>query len=172
MSYKLWHTMFMVAASALMPDLDTLQADALKAIIIAQQLQILSNDNEIEHLKLLVAKLRRMQFGRRSEKVTRQIEQLELKLEELEVNRAEVTAPIESETPAEDASSPAKVPDRRRRPLPDHLQRKVHTHMPVVDNCPDCGGALKKLGEDASEVLAYALCGSGEETSETPACPT
>jgi transposase len=155
MSYKLWHTMFMVAASALMPDLDTLQADALKAIIIAQQLQILSNDNEIEHLKLLVAKLRRMQFGRRSEKVTRQIEQLELKLEELEVNRAEVTAPSESETPAEDASSPAKVPDRRRRPLPDHLPRKVHTHKPVVDNCPDCGGALKKLGEDASEVLEY-----------------
>jgi len=107
MSYKLWHTMFMVAASATMPDLDTLQADALKAIIVAQQLQILSNDNEIEHLKLLVAKLRRMQFGRRSEKVTRQIEQLELQLEELEVNRAEVTVPSESEPPATAASSPA-----------------------------------------------------------------
>jgi transposase len=64
----------MVAATATMPDLDTLQPDALKAIIAAQQLQLLSNDNEIEHLKLLVAKLRRMQFGRRSEKVTRQIE--------------------------------------------------------------------------------------------------
>jgi len=47
-----------------------------------QRLQILSNDNEIEHPKLLVAKLRRMQFGRRSEKVTQQIEQLELKLGE------------------------------------------------------------------------------------------
>jgi hypothetical protein len=59
--------MFMVAASATMPDLDTLQPDALKAIIVAQQLQLLSNDNEIEHLKLLVAKLRRMQYGRRSD---------------------------------------------------------------------------------------------------------
>ena len=155
MSYKLWHTMFMVAASATMPDLDTLQPDALKAIIVAQQLQILSNDNEIEHLKLLVAKLRRMQFGRRSEKVTRQIEQLELQLEELEANRAEVTAPSESEPPAQAASSPAKALDRRRRPLPDHLPRKVHTHMPAADNCPDCGGTLKKLGEDASEVLEY-----------------
>jgi len=155
MSYKLWHTMLMVFASATMPDLDTLQADALKAIIVAQQLQILSNDNEIEHLKLLVAKLRRMQFGRRSEKVTRQIEQLELQLEELEVNRAEVTAPSESEPPAKTASSPANIPDRRRRPLPEHLPRKVQTHMPVVDNCPDCGGTLKKLGEDASEVLEY-----------------
>ena len=27
--------------------------------------------------------------------------------------------------------------------------------MPAADNCPDCGGTLKKLGEDASEVLEY-----------------
>jgi|GEM_PF-5776865 len=46
-------------------------------------------DQGIEHLKLLIAKLRRMQFGRRSEKVDRQIEQLELRLEDLEANRAE-----------------------------------------------------------------------------------
>lgn len=142
--------MFMVAASATMPDLDTLQPEALKAIIVAQQLQILSNDNEIEHLKLLVAKLRRMQFGRRSEKVTRQIEQPELQLEELEAKRVEDTAQTESQPPAQDATSPAKTPDRRRRPLPDHLPRKVHTHMPAAENCADCGGALKKLGEDAS----------------------
>ncbi|SOZ72634.1 protein of unknown function (plasmid) [Cupriavidus taiwanensis] len=38
---------------------------------------------EIEHLKLLIAKLRRMQFSRRSEEPDRQIEQLELRLEEL-----------------------------------------------------------------------------------------
>ena len=155
MSYKLWHTMFMVATSVTMPDLDTLQPEALKAIIVAQQLQILSNDNEIEHLKLLVAKLRRMQFGRRSEKVTRQIEQLELKLEELEANRAEDAAQTESQPPATAASSLVKTADRRRRPLPEHLPRKVQTHMPAVDNCPDCGGTLKKLGEDASEVLEY-----------------
>jgi transposase len=35
---------------------------------------------EIEHLKLLTAKLQRMQFGRKSEKLARQIEQLELRL--------------------------------------------------------------------------------------------
>ena len=56
MSYKLWHTMFMVFASATMPDLDTLQADALKAIIVAQQLQILSNDNEIRSEERRVGK--------------------------------------------------------------------------------------------------------------------
>ncbi len=52
--------------------------------------QLLSREHEIEHLKLLIAKLQRMQFGRKSEKVERQIEQLELKLEELEANRAEI----------------------------------------------------------------------------------
>ena len=36
---------------------------------------------EIEKLKLQIAKLRRMQFGRSSERITRQIEQLELWLE-------------------------------------------------------------------------------------------
>ena len=34
-------------------------------------------------LKLVIAKLRRMIFGTKSEKVTREIQQLELKLEEL-----------------------------------------------------------------------------------------
>ncbi|WP_454824932.1 transposase domain-containing protein [Paraburkholderia xenovorans] len=48
---------------------------------------------EIEHLKLLIAKLRRMAFGRSSEKLDRQIEQLELKLEDLEAD--EGAAPIE-----------------------------------------------------------------------------
>jgi transposase len=147
--------MFMVAASATTPDLDTLQPDALKAIIVAQQLQLLSNGNEIEHLKLLVAMPRRMQFGRRSEKVTRQIEQLELQLEDLEARRAEDTAQAEIQPPAKAASSLAKTPDRRRRPLPDHLPRKVQTHFPSEKSCPDCGGTLKKLGEDTSEVLEY-----------------
>ena len=39
---------------------------------------------EIERLQLLVEKLQRMLFGSKSEKVLRQIEQLELQLEELQ----------------------------------------------------------------------------------------
>jgi hypothetical protein len=46
--------------------------------------QLASREAEIERLKLLIAKLRRMQFGRRSEKLAGQIEQLELQLDELE----------------------------------------------------------------------------------------
>ena len=71
-------------------DLDQLDSEALKALILAlreqvfsHQKQLASRDAEIEHLKLLIAKLRRMQFGRSSEKRDHQIEQLELRLEEL-----------------------------------------------------------------------------------------
>ncbi len=41
--------------------------------------------SRIESLKLLILKLKRMQFGPRSEKFSRDIEQLELQLEDLEV---------------------------------------------------------------------------------------
>ena len=61
--------------AATLPDLDQLDSQALKSLILAQHEQVLaqreqlaSRDVEIEHLKLLIAKLRRMQFGRSSEK--------------------------------------------------------------------------------------------------------
>jgi transposase len=122
------------------------EMSAKDAVLAAQQEKLLSRDNEIEHLKLVIAKLRRMIFGTKSEKVTREIEQLELKLEELETGQAErVTAATTASTP--EKSKP------KRRPLPEHLPREVHTHQPAEDACPDCGGQLRKLGEDASEIL-------------------
>lgn len=39
--------------------------------------------SEIERLRFLLARLQRLQFGQKSEKVQRQIEQLELRLDEL-----------------------------------------------------------------------------------------
>src|ERR1700722_8783167 len=76
---------------ATLPNLDTLDFVALKALILSQHEQLASRDSEIEQLKLLIAKLRRTQFGRKSEKLDWQIEQLELKLDELEANRAQQT---------------------------------------------------------------------------------
>ena len=48
----------MVAARHPLPDLEQLDPAALKALILAQREQLLSHENEIEHLKLLIAKLR------------------------------------------------------------------------------------------------------------------
>src|SRR2546430_13955113 len=145
---------------AALPDLDTLNHEALKALIVAQHAQILSKDEqlasrdeEIERLKLLIAKLRRMQFGRKSEKLARQIAQLELRLAELEASRAEKIAST--------SASPTAVPvvnqtaKRARQPLPVHLPRETRKVLPKQEACPDCGGKLKQLGEDVSETLEY-----------------
>jgi transposase len=93
----------------------------LKAAQIAVQLKAL----EIEKLRFQIAKLRRMQFGRSSERITREIEQLELQLEELETGEAEDVARAEASVPA------APVPVRakpKRKPLPEHLPRREVMH--------------------------------------------
>jgi len=67
-------------------------------MFLVQQSELLSHKTQIEHLQLLIARLRRMQFGRSSEKIGRQIEQLELQLEELEAaapQSASAEAPTE-----------------------------------------------------------------------------
>lgn len=51
--------------------------------------QLTTTEIKIEHLKLMIAKLRRMQFGRKSEKLDHQIEQLELQLEDLQATHGE-----------------------------------------------------------------------------------
>src|ERR1700693_156375 len=104
----------MVIAPTL-PDLDTLDQDALKALVLAQHERLLSREHEIEHLKLLIAKLQRLQFGRKSEKLQRHIEQLELRLEDLQANHAENSTPPPAAIPA--ISVPSAKP--ARRPLPE-----------------------------------------------------
>ena len=143
----------MVAAHRALPDLHQLDPTALKALILSQHEQLLSRDAEIEHLKLLIAKLRRMQFGRKSEKLDRQIEQLELRLDELQATPVENTAA--SHTPAVVAPVVNVAVKPARRPLPEHLPREVRKYLPKQAACPDCGGELKLLGEDVSEILEY-----------------
>ena len=140
----------MTASPAILPNLDVLDAAGLKALIVSQHEQLVSHRNEIEHLKLLIAKLRRMQFGRKSEKLERQIEQLELKLEELET--AKVSAA--SETAAKLPGQARSLIKPARQPLPEHLPREVKTYSPPGEVCA-CGGRLRPLGEDISEVLEY-----------------
>ena len=67
-----------------LPNLDALDPQALKALVLAQQSELDSRETEIENLKLLILKLKRMHFGPRAEKFDRDIKQLELRLEDLE----------------------------------------------------------------------------------------
>jgi transposase len=136
--------------------------DALKALLLAAGRRVQERDDqlagltaqlntraaEIEHLKLLIAKLRRIQFGRKSEKLDRQIEQLELQLEDLQADEGEAAR----EMPEAD-QAPRK--NSVRRPLPDHLPRDEKVYPPPADACPACGGGPRHLGEDVAEQLEY-----------------
>ena len=148
----------MVPAS--LPDLTGLDPEALKALLIAkhsesmeQHKELISNTHEIEHLKLVIEKYRRMIFGRKSEKLSGELEQLEFRLEELETAQAAEEAATQAAQPS--AAQPATKARRRpaRKPLPEDLPREVVTHLPAHNCCPDCGGALRQFGEDVSEQL-------------------
>ena len=89
-----------------------------------------------------------MQFGRKSEKLARQIEQLELGLEELESNRS-VKKPNAPEPAPVTASSTPTAAKLSRRTLPDHLPQQTRRHEPKETVCPQCQGELRKLGEDS-----------------------
>ncbi|MEJ0015744.1 MAG: IS66 family transposase [Acetobacteraceae bacterium] len=113
------------------------------------QAQVLRN----EQLKLRLARLLRERFGASSEKLQREIEQLELLLGESEEQVAEATPP----GPDEPAAGSEAAPQRRkpaRRPLPETLPRDVIEHAAPCA-CPGCGGTLRPLGEDVTEVLDY-----------------
>jgi transposase len=136
-----------------LPDLDTLDLQSLKALVLTQQAEIDSRTTEIESLKLLILKLKRMHFGPRSEKHAHDIHQLELRLEDLEANQAAAEPPpTVPATVALKQTAPLKA---ARRPLPAELPRETETIEPRHEACPACGGTLRRLGEDVSETLEY-----------------
>ncbi len=124
------------------------ELSAAKAGLVAKTL-------EIEKLKLQIARLRRAQFGRSSEKIERTIDQLELMLEELEADTAVVAATLDAPAPDSGESSPSTERKKSgRKPLPAHLPRREVVHEPSC-TCPACGGEMRKVGEDVTEVLDY-----------------
>src|SRR5579863_6526033 len=136
-----------------LPDLDMLDVQSLKALVLAKQAELDSRTTQIESLKLLIVKLKRMHFGPSSEKHDRDLQQLELRLEDLEANQAAAEPPpIVPATVAWKQPAPLKP---ARRPLPAELPRETETIAPQHDACPDCGGVLRHLGEDVSETLEY-----------------
>src|SRR5215472_15106691 len=151
-----------LATAELPDDPDALRAFAIacQAELKAAELSVLLRTLEIEKLKFQIAKLRRMQFGRSSEKLNRKIEQLELRLEELESGAAEDDAKTETKSEGETAAAGNSTERRKpkRKPLPEHLPRTELVHQPAAGAgcaCPDCGGVMSKLGEDVTEVLDY-----------------
>jgi transposase len=128
-------------------------ADALKRIIAAMAQDAVNAQAEIAKLRFQLARYRRAEFGRSSEKLEREADQLELAIETLEADQAErlaVASPIVAA--AIEAAVESKKPARRA--LPDHLPREDKIHAAPCA-CPSCGGALRRIGEDITETLDY-----------------
>jgi transposase len=126
---------------------------ALKRIIADMARDAVSAQTEIAKLKFQLARYRRAEFGRSSEKLAHEIEQLELAIEALQTDQAER---LETASPVVAAVVEAAVEAQKpaRRPLPDHLPREEVRH-PAACACPHCGGALRRIGEDVTETLDY-----------------
>src|SRR5246127_2343371 len=128
-------------------------AAALKRIIAAMAQDVLTAQAEIARLKFQLARYRRTEFGRSSEKLARDTEQLELALETLETDQAERLATA-SPAVAAAVETAAEAQKPARRPLPEHLPREDRRH-PAPCTCPGCGGAPRKIAHEGSEAPDY-----------------
>ena len=114
---------------------------AFTALLLAE---VRSQATLIEKLRHQLAGLRSHRYGSSSEA----IEQLQLALETSEVATAAMTARLR--LPDEEPKSKPK-----RRPIPDHIPRQ-HIELTTGDEaCAECGGKLRRLGEDVTEELEY-----------------
>ena len=108
---------------------------------------------QIEKLKAELHGHRKARFGSKSESM----DQLALDLQdddEIAVAAEEQKASAEtSDTDVDAANKPVKRKPRRKS-LPDHLDRQNEVLSPGED-CNDCGGSLRKVGEDVTEELEY-----------------
>ena len=135
----------------------------LKAMIAALQAEntkmsatLQAHDQLIQRLRLRIAKLKKQVFGKSSEKIEREIEQLELALEDLLIATAESnTTPIKEVDEPAPALSSANSSEKimRRRPRVSEKAARERRELDPGNCCPECGGELRLVGEDASEIL-------------------
>jgi transposase len=128
--------------------------DALKRIVA-------SRDETIARLLAEIARLKRWQYGRSSERVAGLTGQLQLALCDLPIPEQDFDVPATAKLPDKDAGLeatgiPKVIPLRRKpRQLPAHLPREMIVHTPTNCGCPQCGAKMRVLGEDVSEMLDY-----------------
>jgi transposase len=137
---------------ALPEDAATLRALLLETLaevdtLSAERDALASQNERLQHLLL---KLKRRQFGRKSERLPE--EQLLFAFEEIEAALAENAAEAGKTSPA------LRDGQRRRRRagrgrLPAHLPRVEVVLAPEATACPCCRGPLVEIGTDAAERL-------------------
>lgn len=117
-----------------------------------------AHDLVVQALRLQIARLRKQAFGKSSEKIEREIEQLELALEDVLVSVAQQGLVTSDEDDLE-AQAAAVSADTGSRPRPSRRPRvsadtpRERHELDPGSTCLDCGGALRLVGEDVSEIL-------------------
>jgi hypothetical protein len=135
--------------AALPEDVEALKSLVLersRALEVAEALCI-SQKLELEKLRFQIAVLKRERYGRSSEQLDQELNQMRLSIEDLETSLAE-RPPEVRPAPKEPAEKPT------RRALPPHFPREEIVHESPC-SCPDCGGTMRVLGEDVSEMIEY-----------------
>jgi len=119
------------------------------AVIASRDRAIICKDAKISSLTAEIARLRRVQFAARSEKMDPEQRAL------FEETMAADIAAVETELESLQAPTPAKPPRNipARRPLPADLPRVEVRHEPESCTCGACGSALVQIGEHVSEKL-------------------
>jgi hypothetical protein len=108
---------------------------------------------EVKAQAILIEKLRHQLAGHRAHRFgasSETAEQLQLALETSEIAAAAMTARM-CLPDIEEKDKP------KRRPIPDHVPRMEVESTPSVEACADCGGRLRRIGEDVTEVLVPFL---------------
>src|SRR3546814_13637641 len=118
----------------------TARADRVEAELAGATAKAADDQALIAHLKMLIAKLRREQYGPSAERSRRLIDQLELQLEELEASASE-DEPA-SEAAAAKTSSVAGITSKcpSRQQITEPLPRPTATIHTVCASGQDQGG--------------------------------
>ena len=134
--------------AALPHDVGTLHA--IVRTLAAERFELVEAKAEIAHLKLIIGKLQRHQFGRRAERLDD--DQMQLGFEDLSADIARVEARL---PPERAAKTSVREPRTERVSLPLHLPREDVRLDIEHGACPGCGGALHAIGETVSEMLDH-----------------
>nr|WP_245727392.1 IS66 family transposase zinc-finger binding domain-containing protein [Paracoccus isoporae] len=105
--------------------------------------------DEVKAQAVLIEKLRHQLAGHRAHRFgtsSESIEQLQLALETSEIAAAAMIARMKLPD-IEDKGKP------KRKPIPDHIPRMEVELTRGSDTCADCGGHLRRIGEDVTEEL-------------------
>lgn len=133
----------MLDVNALPNDVESLKRLVIErdVALVSRDMKLREKDQQIEHLKLQLAKLRRWKFGH----LSKQLESA------VAVQEALGSLPAANEEQDIAGSANKEKPVKQ---LPAHFERVENLIPPKECVCPDCGGASSNLGKpDSSEVL-------------------